>query len=205
MSEKQIKNYNFKSPIQKLQSIEIWNEPQLIVKLSDWKEKENIGIGTTAKKEKKNDSSDLLNPVCELSGSFTEKVNSLAENNENIGDDSLNTMVNTPLAIESTNKKVSSLIKPLRRENYRNQIMPSKVEIPIDDYITPHKKVTSSNQKWGSASAKRSNYIELENTKESNLKDTKIAQLELKNSELVRENAELRNMINKVMLLKFQE
>jgi len=71
--------------------------------------------------------------------SLTDKILSAASSSENVGDESLNTMVNTPLAFESGTKVVSALIKPLKKEIYRNQIMPSKIETSTVEYITPHK------------------------------------------------------------------
>ena len=71
--------------------------------------------------------------------SLTDKILSAASSSENVGDESLNTMVNTPLAFESGTKVVSALIKPLKKEIYRNQIMPSKIETSTEEYITPHK------------------------------------------------------------------
>jgi hypothetical protein len=72
-------------------------------------------------------------------GLVSKKVIANQSASENIGDESMNTMVNTPLAFDSGAKLVSSLIRPLKREKYRNQIMPSEIDMPAD-FITPYKK-----------------------------------------------------------------
>jgi hypothetical protein len=79
--------------------------------------------------------------------SFTDKLFRIGSSCDNIGDESLNTMVNTPMEIDSTAKKVSTLIMPLKRENYRNKIMPSEFEPSANDYVTPHKKATPLSSK----------------------------------------------------------
>ena len=114
-------------------------------------------------------------------------------------------MVNTPQVDDSGTKKVSSLIKSLRRENYRNQIMPSRIECQINSCLTPSKIAHISNQKWGTFSKKKQYFKELENKKVINAKDLKIATLETKISQIQKENSELREMLNKFIVMRIEE
>lgn len=90
-------------------------------------------------------------------------------------------------------KRVSTLIMPLKREKYRNQIMPSKISA---DYVTPHKCVSASGKKQ---------VFDLETHKEESQKDNKIMNLELKVSDLQKENMDLRVKLNYFMQLWFSQ
>ncbi|CAI2367055.1 unnamed protein product [Moneuplotes crassus] len=109
----------------------------------------------------------------------------------------------TPMACENTGEKVSSLIKPLRRENYRDQIMPSKIDTQINSFRTPCKR-TSMAKKCESASCNKKS-LALDTLRENTLKDKKIAALEDTINQLQMENSDLRELLNRFMIIKLED
>ncbi|CAI2366713.1 unnamed protein product [Moneuplotes crassus] len=174
---------------------------KLVKKMSDiteYRRGKGTNLETEPLESKRNKFDGVFTP--KEDDTFSNRVTTLDICNENSND---SIVVETPMACGKGDKMVSSLIKPLRRENYRNQIMPSKVEVPVEDFQTPSKKMGTA-KKCESASCNK-NSLALETLRENNLKDRKIAALEDKINQLQMENGDLRQLLNRFMVLKLEE